>query len=75
MSTTEHIRDGVAVTRYCGAGNTPGPHRIRLRIDTDAGTVAGITVLDALQIAKALVHLAIDAVYGEMETNGNARPD
>ena len=71
MSTTEYISDGLAVTRYAGPGDTPGPHRIRIRIDSRSGSVYGIDVLQAIDIAKALVTLALTGVYGDVERSNS----
>lgn len=62
MSTSEHIRDGLAVTRYAGPGDTPGIHRVRFRIDDSTGTVYGLTIGDALKIGRALATLAYDSI-------------
>lgn len=75
MSTTEHITQHTAVSRYCGAPAEHPLDRVRIRIDHDGSAIVGIEVHEALLIAKALVHLAIDSVYGEIEANGRGRTD
>lgn len=62
MSTTEYISDRLAVTRYAGPGDTPGPHRVRLRIDGPNGSIYGLTMREALAIGRALSNLTYDSL-------------
>lgn len=62
MSTTIRIHDGLYVTRYCGAGDGSGPHRVRLRIDGNGGSVADLTIRDAMKVISALATLSTEAI-------------
>lgn len=73
--TTCTIRDGLTVSRYCGPGTTAGVHRIRFQIHSEYGYVHGLTISDALDIARALVRLVVDAAYGEGAIDGNRGTD